>query len=90
MMFYTISTFVFLSAQVGGCPRFTLNMHNPLSPNTAVFLSALLISASWTADFNVLRYINPLIGTNNGGNVFAGATLPYEMTKQHVDGQNTG
>ncbi|KAE8353870.1 glycosyl hydrolase family 92-domain-containing protein [Aspergillus coremiiformis] len=40
---------------------------------------------------DVLRYINPLIGSNNGGNVFAGASLPYGMAKAvaDVDGQNT-
>ncbi|KAL7816227.1 glycosyl hydrolase [Trichoderma gracile] len=39
-----------------------------------------------------LSYINPLIGTTNGGNVFAGATLPYGLAKASadVDGQNTG
>ncbi|KAH0491585.1 hypothetical protein TgHK011_003010 [Trichoderma gracile] len=39
-----------------------------------------------------LSYINPLIGTSNGGNVFAGATLPYGLAKASadVDGQNTG
>ncbi|KAK1244671.1 hypothetical protein MKX07_003470 [Trichoderma sp. CBMAI-0711] len=41
---------------------------------------------------NGLSYINPLIGTTNGGNVFAGATLPYGLAKASadVDGQNTG
>ncbi|OCK85358.1 glycoside hydrolase family 92 protein [Lepidopterella palustris CBS 459.81] len=43
-------------------------------------------------DFDVLRFVNPLIGSDNGGNVFAGATLPYGMAKAvaDVDGQNTG
>ncbi|KAF2757209.1 putative alpha-1,2-mannosidase [Pseudovirgaria hyperparasitica] len=41
---------------------------------------------------HVLDYIDPLIGSNGGGNVFAGATLPYGMAKAvaDVDGQNTG
>ncbi|OSS44863.1 hypothetical protein B5807_10621 [Epicoccum nigrum] len=41
---------------------------------------------------NILDYVNPLIGTQNGGNVFAGATLPYGMAKAvaDVDGENTG
>jgi hypothetical protein len=30
---------------------------------------------------DVLKWVNPLIGTNSGGNVFAGATLPYGMAK---------
>ncbi|KAH6648651.1 family 92 glycosyl hydrolase [Truncatella angustata] len=43
-----------------------------------------------TAD--VLQYINPLIGSTNGGNVFAGATRPYGLAKPvaNVDGANTG
>jgi putative alpha-1,2-mannosidase len=41
--------------------------------------------------FDPLRHVNQLIGTDNGGNVFAGATLPYGMAKAvaDVDGQNT-
>jgi putative alpha-1,2-mannosidase len=30
---------------------------------------------------DVLDYVNPLIGSQTGGNVFAGATLPYGMVK---------
>ena len=39
-----------------------------------------------------LQYVNQLIGSNNGGNVFAGASLPYGMAKASpdVNGQNTG
>lgn len=33
----------------------------------------------------VLRYIDPLIGTTNGGHVFPGATLPYGMAKPVAD-----
>ncbi|KAF2764900.1 glycoside hydrolase family 92 protein [Teratosphaeria nubilosa] len=32
-----------------------------------------------------LKYVNQLIGTNNGGNVFAGATLPYGVAKAVAD-----
>ncbi|CAI6336903.1 unnamed protein product [Periconia digitata] len=32
-----------------------------------------------------LKYVNPLIGSANGGNVFAGATLPYGMAKAVAD-----
>ncbi|KAF9883985.1 hypothetical protein FE257_002426 [Aspergillus nanangensis] len=41
---------------------------------------------------DVLQHVDPLIGSNNGGNVFAGASLPYGMAKPvaDVDGQNTG
>ncbi|KOS22976.1 putative glycosidase [Escovopsis weberi] len=39
-----------------------------------------------------LAFVNPLIGTRDGGNVFAGATLPYGLAKAvaDVDGENTG
>lgn len=57
-------------------------------------LSALLVfpAASLATRVDPLPYINPLIGTTNGGNTFAGATLPYGLAKAvaDVDGQNTG
>ena len=34
-----------------------------------------------THSSDVLEYVNPLIGSQAGGNVFAGATLPYGMVK---------
>jgi hypothetical protein len=30
---------------------------------------------------DIIDWIDPLIGSKNGGNVFAGATLPYGMAK---------
>jgi hypothetical protein len=39
------------------------------------------ITARQKADTDVLRWIEPLIGSKSGGNVFAGATLPYGMAK---------
>ncbi|KAJ5527539.1 secreted glycosidase [Penicillium frequentans] len=36
-------------------------------------------------NYDVLQYIDPLIGTANGGNVFPGATLPYGMAKAVAD-----
>ncbi|PYH44441.1 glycoside hydrolase family 92 protein [Aspergillus saccharolyticus JOP 1030-1] len=38
-----------------------------------------------TGDYDVLQYVNPLIGSANGGNVFAGATIPYGMAKAVAD-----
>lgn len=45
-----------------------------------------------TDRFDPLEYVNPLIGSDNGGNVFSGASLPYGMAKAvaDVNGQNTG
>ncbi|EFQ33564.1 glycosyl hydrolase family 92 [Colletotrichum graminicola M1.001] len=34
---------------------------------------------------DVLKYVNPLIGTINGGHVFPGASLPYGMAKACAD-----
>ncbi|KAF9878719.1 alpha-mannosidase family [Colletotrichum karsti] len=44
-------------------------------------------SANVLADdeFNPLQYVDPLIGSANGGNVFVGATLPYGMAKASAD-----
>ncbi|KAL2884466.1 hypothetical protein SGCOL_000414 [Colletotrichum sp. CLE4] len=36
-------------------------------------------------DFDALQYVDPLIGSRNGGNVFVGATLPYGMAKASAD-----
>ena len=43
-------------------------------------------------DNDILQFVDPLIGSTDGGNVFAGASLPYGMAKAvaDVDGQNTG
>ncbi|KAL4910811.1 hypothetical protein BDW74DRAFT_184507 [Aspergillus multicolor] len=48
-------------------------------------------SATQNQPFDPLTYIDPLIGSKNGGNVFAGASLPYSIAKAvaDVDGQNT-
>ncbi|OQE31122.1 hypothetical protein PENFLA_c002G09933 [Penicillium flavigenum] len=58
--------------------------------------SRVLVSAADTSpveDYDVLQYINPLIGSANGGNVFPGASLPYGMAKAVADtdsGSNQG
>ncbi|EAW19494.1 GH92 family glycosyl hydrolase [Aspergillus fischeri NRRL 181] len=62
---------------------------------------AAILPIQWTslaagqpssAENDILKYVNPLIGSTNGGNVFAGASLPYGLAKAvaDVDGQNTG
>lgn len=52
----------------------------------------VLVPLSLAASFDPLPFINPLIGSLNGGNVFAGATLPYGLAKASADvtGANTG
>ena len=34
---------------------------------------------------SILRFVDPLIGTTNGGHVFPGATLPFGMAKAGAD-----
>ncbi|KAJ5634069.1 hypothetical protein N7528_001911 [Penicillium herquei] len=57
---------------------------------TCISVLRLLDPALATRDD--LQYVNPLIGSTSGGNVFAGASLPYGLAKPvaDVDGQNTG
>ncbi|KAJ5291826.1 hypothetical protein N7478_001077 [Penicillium angulare] len=57
---------------------------------TCISILQLLHPSSATQDD--LHYVDPLIGSTNGGNVFAGASLPYGLAKAvaDVDGQNTG
>ncbi|CAA9964125.1 Glycoside hydrolase family 92 protein [Pyrenophora teres f. maculata] len=55
-------------------------------------LSSAKLQTRLAEDVDVLKWVNPLIGSQNGGNVFSGATLPYGMVKAvgDVDGANTG
>ncbi|KAK4188768.1 glycoside hydrolase [Podospora australis] len=39
--------------------------------------------------FDPLAYVDPLIGSSTGGNVFAGASLPYGMAKAVADTNST-
>ncbi|KAJ2973840.1 hypothetical protein NUW58_g8838 [Xylaria curta] len=39
---------------------------------------------------DILQFVDPLIGTVNGGHVFPGATLPYGMAKPVADTDNFG
>ena len=44
------------------------------------------------SSFNVLDYVDPLIGTSAGGHVFPGPTMPFGMAKPVADvlGENQG
>lgn len=49
---------------------------------TAGLVSAVLVLAQGAEDtVNNLAFVDMLIGSSNGGNVFAGASLPYGMAK---------
>ncbi|KAK3994543.1 family 92 putative glycoside hydrolase [Cladorrhinum sp. PSN332] len=39
-------------------------------------------------EVDILQYVDPLIGTTNGGHVFPGASLPYGMAKAVADTQS--
>ncbi|KAI0599602.1 glycoside hydrolase family 92 protein [Biscogniauxia sp. FL1348] len=64
-------------------------MHRALS---FLRLFLVLLPPALASTFDPLPLIDPLIGSTNGGNVFAGATRPYGLAKPvaDVDGQNTG
>jgi predicted alpha-1,2-mannosidase len=61
-------------------------------PKTFLYNVLLQFALGTVARQDDLKYVNPLIGSTNGGNVFAGASLPYGLAKPvaDVDGQNTG
>ncbi|PHH78490.1 hypothetical protein CDD80_6758 [Ophiocordyceps camponoti-rufipedis] len=50
-----------------------------------VLISLGAAAAQAAPDFDALDLVDPLIGTVNGGNVFAGATVPYGMAKAVAD-----
>ncbi|KAL2869721.1 glycoside hydrolase family 92 protein [Aspergillus lucknowensis] len=62
----------------------------------AAVAAAFLLHAPFTHGqgdgFDVLEFIDPFIGTANGGHSFAGATLPFGMVKAVADteGENQG
>lgn len=57
-----------------------------------IFAPVVAQNTTNTTTFDPLIYVDPLIGSTNGGNVFAGASLPYGIAKAvaDVDGANTG
>ncbi|OTA58965.1 glycoside hydrolase family 92 protein [Hypoxylon sp. EC38] len=57
-----------------------------------IFFGPLIFFPLTSLCADVLQFVDPLIGSNNGGNVFAGATRPYALAKPVADinGQNTG
>lgn len=63
-----------------------------LSIQWTSFILGSTFKAVATDSPDILQLVDPLIGSNNGGNVFAGASRPYGMAKPvaDVDGQNTG
>ncbi|KAK3670476.1 hypothetical protein LTR78_009580 [Recurvomyces mirabilis] len=59
----------------------------------ALLLSGLFVSAVFAkSGSSILDFVDPLIGTVNGGHVFPGATLPFAMAKAvaDVNGEDQG
>ncbi|KAI2610536.1 glycoside hydrolase family 92 protein [Hypoxylon sp. NC1633] len=56
--------------------------------NSPTTLLRAITGSSGTSSDSILRYVDPLIGTVNGGHVFPGATLPYGMAKAVADSNN--
>ncbi|KAI0813040.1 alpha-1,2-mannosidase-like protein [Xylaria sp. FL0064] len=59
------------------------------NPPRRVLLGVTKTLAGKSSD-DVLQFVDPLIGTVNGGHVFPGATLPYGMAKPVADTNNYG
>ncbi|KAF2757600.1 glycoside hydrolase family 92 protein [Pseudovirgaria hyperparasitica] len=51
----------------------------------AIVAVATTATAQQQSDYDPLQYVDPLIGSANGGNVFAGASIPYGMAKAVAD-----
>ena len=60
-----------------------------LKASTVLLLTALTTVYTQKTPYD---YVNPLIGTVNGGHVFPGATLPFGMAKAvaDVNGEDQG
>lgn len=66
-----------------------------MPPTKALGLAGLGFSilyqhAAAQSGSGILQFVDPLIGTANGGHVFAGATLPFGMAKAVPDSVSDG
>lgn len=48
-----------------------------------------MLTRVYAQNADILSFVDPLIGSSNGGNIFAGATLPYGMAKAVADTNST-
>jgi len=62
----------------------------PCLPTLSLLLALHAIRAFAQGQGDVFKYIDSLIGSSNGGNVFAGATLPFGMAKASPDTDSPG
>ena len=65
---------------------------SPLKASFVAVLALILLSHHALAQTGsaILQFIDPLIGTANGGHAFAGATLPFGMAKAVADSVSDG
>lgn len=76
------------------CPSLLSGLQTVVHAMVVFSIFALVLSIAYGADpslasktlkraydYDILGWIDPLIGSRNGGNVFSGATLPYGMAK---------
>lgn len=56
----------------------------------SLVFSLLVSRALAQSGSDILIFVDPLIGTANGGHVFAGATLPFGMAKAVPDSVDDG
>ena len=70
-------------------PGRDMGQFNMLKASTALLLTALITVHTQKTPYD---YVDPLIGTLNGGHVFPGATLPFGMAKAvaDVNGEDQG
>ena len=63
-----------------------------MAPVTLLTLISFASGILCQSGSNILSFIDPLIGTVNGGHVFPGATLPFGMAKAvaDVNGEDQG
>ena len=61
-----------------------------MSKRSGLLLLTLPLLGHAQSGSNILQHVDPLIGTANGGHVFAGATLPFGMAKAVADSVNDG
>ena len=79
--------------QVKKLDRYSMALLTNFRSLCFLVLFASFVTTQNSSSSDVLQYVNQLIGAGgNGGNVFAGASLPYGMAKAVADvsGANTG
>jgi hypothetical protein len=77
-----LSFFHFASSQIFLLPRLAF-AYEDMKTSRAIIFFALLLTSSTAQD--PAQFVNPLVGTKDGGHVFSGATLPWGSVKAGAD-----